>query len=157
MAAHRLLAITIVALSLLCFAMPSAQAKRDRALGYEFNYSFNHQGVKFNLTGESMDDELGDFFYRYPYRHHREDPSYYRPYQYDDNYYYGQGGYWRWVQNGYMPYGAVISGYEQNQPIYYCRAPYRHSIYYGKTRGNICYIKYRDQDLAIYHYKVLVK
>jgi len=146
---------------LLCaINLPVLHAATKKPLGYELKYSFDMDGIHLDLAGEDSSDHRNDFYYRYPYQkqeHHRTHaPSNNRPYLYDDSYYYGRGGYWRWARGGYLPFDAVIAGYEGGAPVYYCRAPYRHSIYYGKTNGEVCSIDYQGDLISIYHFKVLV-
>ena len=70
------------------------------------------------------------------------------------------GNDWEWVKfTDELPTGAVISGYENGEDLYVCRAKYNNSLSPGKyvPANGTCYIGYGGQEIYLNDFDVLVE
>lgn len=65
---------------------------------------------------------------------------------------------WQWAHGGYIPHGALISGYSHGHPYYVCRAKVNNMVMPGKLyAGRGCHVHYKGRWYVRGQYNVLVR
>lgn len=107
--------------------------------------------AEFGNTEQKSNTSYGHYYY--------DGQRYYRPQKSEagDKMKYPLHGYWRQGSYGHIPYGAVVFGHHDGQPVYRCLADYGQGHYVGKAYSGYCYIRRHGTTIGVPRYKVYVE